>query len=185
MLYIEIFNLLIADNVFETDANSADYPSKEVTSTPPEEPETFITNNASKTGRTPIHIVRYLSETDTPTPNSRQITPMPKTTIFVSPNGTSETPAITDSLGMMSPENVVRRFPAQSEASPVLSLVDVAGKESQTSVTPSSQLTAFHLDSPVNNETRRDSVFFAPLQGAGAVRAQENLMSFSPVVEGD
>lgn len=182
MLYIEIFNLLIADNVFETHANSADYPSKEVTSTPPEEPETFTTNNASKTGRTPIHIVRYL---DTPTPNSRQITPMPKTTIFVSPNGTSETPAIMDSLGMMSPENVVRRFPAQSEASPVLSLVDVAGKESQTSVTPSSQLTAFHLDSPVNNETRRDSVFFAPLQGAGAVRAQENLMSFSPVVEGD
>ena len=86
---------------------------------------------------------------------------------------------------MMSPENVVRRFPAQSEASPVLSVVDVAGKESQTSATPSSQLTAFHLDSPVNNETRRDSVFFAPLQAAGVVRAQENLMSFSPVVEGD
>ena len=185
MLYIEIFNLLIADNVFETDANSADYLRKEVTFTPPEEPETFTTNNASKTGRTPKHIVKYLSETDTPTPNSRQITPMPKTTIFVSPNGTSETPAIMDSLGMMSPENVVRRFPAQSEASPVLSLVDVAGKESQTSVTPSSQLTAFHLDLPVNNETRRDSVFFAPLQAARAVRAQENLMSFSPVVEGD
>ena len=84
----------------------------------------------------------------------------------------------------MSPENDARQIPAQNEGSPLLSLGGVAGKTtSQGSVTPSSQLAAFHLDSPVNEEKRRDSVFFAPPSTADAVRVQENLMSFSPVVE--
>lgn len=85
---------------------------------------------------------------------------------------------------MMSPENVVRRFTAKTDGSPLLSLAPVAGKESHAAVTPCSQLAAFSLDeSPVNNEKRRDSVFFAPVSTA-VVRAQDNLMSFSPVVEG-
>ena len=86
---------------------------------------------------------------------------------------------------MMSPENVVRRFPAKTDGSPLLSLAPVAGKEDQAAVTPCSQLAAFCLDdSPVNNEKRRDSVFFAPVSTA-VVRAQDNLMCFSPVVEGN
>ena len=85
----------------------------------------------------------------------------------------------------MSPENVVRRFPAQSEASPLLPLVGAAGTENQGSVTPSSRLATFHLDSPVNGEKRRDSVFFAPPPAAEIVRTQDNLMCFSPVVEGN
>jgi len=163
--------------------------SENVNLTPPEEPHNFIkpsiTNSCDpKTGRTPIHILRYLSDMDTPSPNSRQITPMPKTTIFVSPSDSTKTPALTDSLGMMSPENVVRRFTAKTDGSPLLSLAPVAGKESHAAVTPCSQLAAFSLDeSPVNNERRRDSVFFAPVSTA-VVRAQDNLMSFSPVVEG-
>ena len=158
--------------------------------TPPEEHHTFIkpsiTNSSDpKTGRTPIHILRYLSDMDTPSPNSRQITPMPKTTIFVSPSDSTKTPALTDSLGMMSPENVVRRFSAKTDGSPLLSLPPVGGNKSQTAVTPCSQLATFSLDdSPVNNENRRDSVFFAPVSSA-VVRAQDNLMCFSPVVEGN
>jgi len=157
--------------------------------TPPEEPHNFVKpsiGNTSdpKTGRTPIHILRYLSDMDTPSPNSRQITPMPKTTIFVSPSDSTKTPALTDSLGMMSPENVVRRFPAKTDGSPLLSLAPVAGKESHAAVTPCSQLAAFSLDETPVNEKRRDSVFFAPVSTA-VVRAQDNLMSFSPVVEGN
>lgn len=83
----------------------------------------------------------------------------------------------------MSPENVVRQFPAQNEASPLLPLAGMAAKTSQGSVTPSSALAAFHLDSPVIDEKRRDSVFFAPPSTYDAVRTQDNLMSFSPVVE--
>ena len=77
----------------------------------------------------------------------------------------------------------MRRFPAKSEGSPLLALVPVAGRESQAPVTPCSQLAAFSLDeSPVNDEKRRDSVFFAPIS-TSVVRTQDNLMSFSPVVE--
>ena len=83
----------------------------------------------------------------------------------------------------MSPGNVVRHFPAQKEASPLFPLAGMAAKTSQGSVTPSSALAAFHLDSPVIDEKRRDSVFFAPPSTYDAVRAQDNLMSFSPVVE--
>lgn len=173
-------NLLQADK--ETLSEDLDV-NENVNLTPPEEPHNFIkpsvlNSGDPKTGRTPIHILRYLSEMDTPSPNSRHITPMPKTTIFVSPSDSTKTPALTDSLGMMSPENVVRRFPAKTDGSPLLSLAPVA-------VTPCSEIAAFSLDdSPVNNEKRRDSVFFAPISTA-AVRAQDNLMSFSPVVEGN
>jgi len=147
------------ENVFEEKEKATnDCPINEkATVTPPEEPQTSVPNSAPKTGRTPIHILRYLSDMDTPSPNSRQITPMPKTTIFVSPSECSKTPALTDSLGMMSPENVVRQFPAQNEASPLLPLAGMAAKKSQGSVTPSSALAAFHLDSPVIDEKRRDS----------------------------
>lgn len=172
-------NLLQADK--ETLSEDLDV-NENVNLTPPEEPHNFIKPSINtgdpKTGRTPIHILRYLSEMDTPSPNSRHITPMPKTTIFVSPSDSTKTPALTDSLGMMSPENVVRRFPAKTDGSPLLSLAPVA-------VTPCSEVATFSLDdSPVNNEKRRDSVFFAPISTA-AVRAQDNLMSFSPVVEGN
>lgn len=173
-------NLLQADK--ETLSEDLDV-NENVNLTPPEEPHNFIkpsviNSGDPKTGRTPIHILRYLSEMDTPSPNSRHITPMPKTTIFVSPSDSTKTPALTDSLGMMSPENVVRRFPAKTDGSPLLSLAPVA-------VTPCGEIAAFSLDdSPVNNEKRRDSVFFAPISTA-AVRAQDNLMSFSPVVEGN
>lgn len=164
--------------------------NESVNLTPPEEPHNFIkpsiTNSSDpKTGRTPIHILRYLSEMDTPSPNSRQITPMPKTTIFVSPSDSTKTPVLTDSLGMMSPENVVRRFPAKPDGSPLLSLLPGTRKESHAAVTPCGQFTSFSLDDPpVNNEKRRDSVFFAPVSST-VVRAQDNLMSFSPVVEGN
>ena len=173
--------------MFEEKETTKDPASDEITLTPPEETQNvtkpLLPNNASKTGRTPIHLLRYLSDMDTPSPNSRQITPMPKTTIFVSPPDCSKTPTLVDSLGTMSPENDAHQIPAQNEGSPLLSLGGVAGKTSQGTVTPSSQLAAFHLDSPVNDEKRRDSVFFAPPSTADAVRVQENLMSFSPVVE--
>ena len=79
----------------------------------------------------------------------------------------------------------MRRFPAKTDGSPLLSLAPVAGNNNQAAVTPCSQIAAFSLDdSPVNNEKRRDSVFFAPVSTA-VVRAQDNLMSFSPVVEGN
>ncbi|XP_078360914.1 uncharacterized protein LOC144645274 isoform X3 [Oculina patagonica] len=179
------------ENVFEKKETLSENlaVNESVNLTPPEEPHNFIkpsiTNSSDpKTGRTPIHILRYLSDMDTPSPNSRQITPMPKTTIFVSPSGTSKTPALVDSFGMMSPEHVVRRFPAKSDSSPLLAPAPVAGKESQAPVTPCSQLAAFSLESPVNGEKRRDSVFFAPISTA-VVKAQDNLMSFSPVVEGN
>ena len=120
---------------------------------------------------------------DTPSPNSREITPMPKTTIFVSPLSGGKTPALADDLGMMSPENVVRQFPAQNEGSPLLSLGGIAGKVRQASVTPTVQLAAFHLDSPAKGEKRRDSVFFALPSAIDTVQARENLMSFSPIVE--
>lgn len=84
---------------------------------------------------------------------------------------------------MMSPENVVRQFPAQNEGSPLLSLGGMAGKVRQASVTPKVQLAAIHLDSPATGENRRDSVFFALPSAINAVQAQENLMSFSPIVE--
>lgn len=164
--------------------------NENVNLTPAEEPHNFIkpsiiNNSDPKTGKTPVHILRYLSDMDTPSPNSRHITPMPKTTIFVSPSDSTKTPALTDSLGMMSPENVVRRFPPKTDGSPLLSLAPVAGKKIQDAVTPCSQLATFSLDdSPVNNEKRRDSVFFAPVSTA-VVRAQDNLMSFSPVAEGN
>ena len=77
----------------------------------------------------------------------------------------------------------MRQFPANNEGSPLLALAPVAGKESQAAVTPCSQLAAFSFDgSPVNCEKRRDSVFFAPVSTA-VVRTQDNLMSFSPLVE--
>lgn len=164
--------------------------NESVSLTQPEEPHNFmkpsITKSSDlKTGRTPIHILKYLSEMDTPSPNSRQITPMPKTTIFVSPSDSTKTPVLTDSLGMMSPENVVRRFPAKPDDSPILSLAPGAGKESHAAVTPCGQLASFSLDdSPANNEKRRDSVFFAPVSST-VVRPQDNLMCFSPVVEGN
>ncbi|XP_022798133.1 uncharacterized protein LOC111336320 isoform X2 [Stylophora pistillata] len=158
----------------------------DVNLTPPDEPVTFlkpsITKSEPKSGRTPIHILRYLSDMDTPTPNSRQITPMPKTTIFVSPSENSKTPALGDSLGMMSPANVVRRFPASNDGSPLVTLTAVPGKEGSAGVTPRSQLAAFNLDSPARSEKRRDSVFFAPMS-TSVVGAVDNLMSFSPVVE--
>ena len=78
----------------------------------------------------------------------------------------------------------MRRFPAKTDGSPLLSLAPVAGKESHAAVTPCSQLAAFSLDETPVNEKRRDSVFFAPVSTA-VVRAQDNLMSFSPVVEGN
>ena len=158
----------------------------DVNITPPDEPGTFlkpsITKSEPKTGRTPIHILRYLSDMDTPSPNSRQITPMPKTTIYVSPSKNSKTPALGDSLGMMSPEHVVRRFPANNDGSPLVTLAAGAGKEGSRAVTPCGQLAVFSLDSPGKGEKRRDSVFFASVSTsvAGAV---DNLMSFSPVVE--
>lgn len=158
----------------------------DVNITPPDEPGTFlkpsITKSEPKTGRTPIHILRYLSDMDTPSPNSRQITPMPKTTIYVSPSKNSKTPALGDSLGMMSPEHVVRRFPANNDGSPLVTLAAGAGKEGSRAVTPCGQLAVFSLDSPGKSEKRRDSVFFASVSTsvAGAV---DNLMSFSPVVE--
>ena len=158
----------------------------DVNLTPPDEPVTFlkpsITKSEPKTGRTPIHILRYLSDMDTPTPNSRQITPMPKTTIFVSPSENSKTPALGDSFGMMSPANVVRRFPASNDGSPLVTLTALPGKEGSAGVTPRSQLAAFNLDSPARSEKRRDSVFFAPMS-TSVVGAVDNLMSFSPVVE--
>lgn len=79
----------------------------------------------------------------------------------------------------------MRRFPAKTDGSPLLPLAPVAGKESQAAMTPCSQLATFSLeDTPVNGQKRRDSVFFAPV-AAAVVRAQDNLMSFSPVVEGN
>lgn len=176
--------MFILENVFEEkEILSENFAvNKSANLTPPEEPSTTNSSD-SKTDKRPIHILRYLSDMDTPSPNSRQITPMPKTTIFVSPSGSSKTPALADSFGMMSPEDFVRRFPAKSEGSPLLALVPVAGRESQAPVTPCSQLAAFSLDeSPVNDEKRRDSVFFAPIS-TSVVRTQDNLMSFSPVVE--
>lgn len=161
--------------------------NEEATLTPPEQPQNlnkpFEADSASKTGRTPIHLLKYLSDMDTPSPNSREITPMPKTTIFVSPLNGDKTPTLADDLDMMSPENVVRQFPAQNEGSPLLSLGGMAGKVRQASVTPKVQVAAFHLDSPATGENRRDSVFFALPSAINAVQAQENLMSFSPIVE--
>lgn len=79
----------------------------------------------------------------------------------------------------------MRRFPAKTDGSPLLPLASVAGKDSRAAMTPCSQLATFSLeDTPVNGEKRRDSVFFAPVSTA-VIRAQDNLMSFSPVVEGN
>ena len=79
----------------------------------------------------------------------------------------------------------MRRFSAKTDSTPLLSLAPEAVKENHASVTPCSQLAAFSLDdSPVDNEKRRDSVFFAPVSTVG-VRPQDNLMSFSPVAEGN
>ena len=185
VLKILIISLFVGNVLEDEDPTTGNSPVlKEATLSPPEEPQNFARpsapNSASKTGRTPIHILRYLSDMDTPSPNCRQITPMPKTTIVMSPSGCSKTPALANSLGMMSPENVVCQFPAQNEGSPLLPLAGMAGKKS---VTPCSGLAAFHLDSPVNDERRRDSVFFAP--PSAGVATQENLMCFSPLAEGN
>lgn len=159
--------------------------------TPPEQTKgvtnPIVEGTASKTERTPIHLLKYLSNVDTPTPNSRKITPMPKTTIFVSPPDSSKTPALVDSLGLMSPEEVVRQFPAQNEGSllPVLGVMTPGKKASQSSVTPSVQLAALKLDSPGNDGKRRDSVFFAPTSSFNESQVKGNLMCFSPLVERD
>lgn len=154
--------------------------------TPPEQTKDvtnpIVEGTASKTERTPIHLLKYLSNVDTPTPNSRKITPMPKTTIFVSPPDSSKTPALVDTLGLMSPEEVVRQFPAQNEGS-LLSGMTPGKKASQSSVTPSVQLAALKLDSPGNDGKRRDSVFFAPTSSFNESQVKGNLMCFSPLVE--
>ena len=83
----------------------------------------------------------------------------------------------------MSLDNMVQRFPAKNEGSPLVSLAAMAGKEGQAAVTPCSQLDALCLkDSPANGEKRRDSVFFLPMSTT-VVGAPDSLMSFSPVVE--
>ena len=133
--------------------------------------EPVLPDSASKTARTPIHLLKYISDVDTPSPNSRQITPMPKTTIFVSPPDCSENPALADSVAMTSPEEFVRPFPARTE--------------SEGLGTPSVKLASLNLESPENDEKRRDSVFFAPKSSFSESLVKENLMCFSPVVERD
>lgn len=133
--------------------------------------EPVLPDSASKTARTPIHLLKYISDVDTPSPNSRQITPMPKTTIFVSPPDCSENPALADSVAMTSPEEFVRPFPARTE--------------SEGLGTPSVKLASLNLDSPENEEKRRDSVFFAPKSSFSESLVKENLMCFSPVMERD
>ena len=146
-----------------------------------EEPpiEQTVTTSQSKPSRTPLHLLQYLSDLETPSPNSRQVTPMPKTTLFISPPGSTETAAIDSSLSLASPENVVNRFPAQKDIVPLVSLTP--GCHALT--TTPGKLPVFHLDdSPANGEKRRDSVFFAPTHSS-EVRVQDNLMLFSPIQE--
>ena len=76
----------------------------------------------------------------------------------------------------------MRRFPANNDGSPLVTLAAGAEKEGSCAVMPCGQLAVFSLDSPGKSEKRRDSVFFASVSTSVA-RAVDNLMSFSPVVE--
>ena len=116
---------------------------------------------------TPVDILHHINDLETPSPNSRQITPMPKTTLFISP---------------LAVKGDASQFPA-TKYGPLLPITPMA-ENIPLSLTPATRLSGLTLHgTPLNViNKRRDSVFFAP-SNENFDSSKENLICFSSVSE--